>query len=355
MLGEQQLSLKETDRADAQLMRAAPGLAAWLRQRIDGFTKLDDIRRFRGGQSNPTYLLASGAKLFVLRSKPPGALLRSAHAIDREYRVLDALAPSGFPVPHPIAYCDDETITGRAFYLMSFVSGRGFQDPALPSLRVEQRARIYDGLVATLARLHCLDVRALGLDDFGRGDSYLARQLRRWSDQFRASSSAPVAEMERLSERLAATAPLQNGIALIHGDYKLDNLLFDDALTPVALLDWELATLGDPLADFTSLLIQWSLPRDEKTMTGGVSENIDGIPTITAMAANYCALTGRAGLPDLDWYLAYNLFRGSCICQGIAGRIRVGNAASSRAADVAARVPDLLAAATRHAEQAGIL
>lgn len=341
--------------ADTQMMRSAPRLAAWLQAHVDGFSRLTDIRRFHGGQSNPTYLLISGERRFVLRSKPPGALLHSAHAIDREYRVLGALSPSGFPIPRPIAYCDDEAIIGQSFYVMSFVEGHAFQDPTLPMLAPAERRRVYQGLVATLAQLHRLDIQTLGLADFGRGDDYLARQLRRWSDQFRISSSEPVAAMERLSERLEATIPEQTGIVLIHGDYKLDNVLFDDALTPTALLDWELATLGDPLADFTSLLIHWSLPRDPKTMTGGLSVAIPGIPDIIEIVDQYCTLTGRGTLPDLDWYLAYNLFRGSCICQGIAGRIRTGNATSPAAALVAARVPDLLVAATHHADRAGIL
>lgn len=332
-----------------------PKLEAWLRAHIHDDARIEDVRRFSGGQSNPTYLIKTPEKSMVLRRKPPGNLLRSAHAIDREYRIISALHPVGFPVPEPIAYCDDDRVVGTPFYLMEYIDGIGLWDPKLPSLEARDRTLIYEGMIDTLASLHNLDVGELGLSDLGRGDDYLGRQLKRWSEQFRASSDEVVPDMELLASRLAATAPDQSRIVLVHGDYKLDNILFDRKLAPAAVIDWELATLGDPLADFTSLLIHWSLPADEATMTGGVSAQIAGIPEIETLVQRYCRATGRDQMRDLQWYLSYNLFRGSCICQGVAGRVKGGNAFSAVAADVAARVPHFLAASMQHARKADIL
>ena len=237
-------------RLEAYLARAAPGFAGPLQ-----------VRQFKGGQSNPTYLLQTPSRAYVLRRKPPGKLLPSAHAVDREYRVIRVLSTQDFPVAEPVLYCDDAAIVGTPFYVMGFVAGRVFWDPHMPGATVAERASVYDAMNATLARLHSFEPAAIGLGDFGRGENYVGRQVERWSKQYRASETERIEAMERLIEWLPRHVPPSAAVRIVHGDYRLDNMIIAaDAPRVLAVLDWELSTLGDPLADFSYHLMQWVMP-----------------------------------------------------------------------------------------------
>jgi aminoglycoside phosphotransferase (APT) family kinase protein len=315
--------------------------------------------QFRGGQSNPTYRLDTPAKRYVLRRKPFGKLLPSAHAVDREYKVISALHKAGFPAPRTYALCSDDSIIGAMFYVMDMVPGRIIWDATLPTLAKPERGRIYQAEIATLAQLHSYDPASIGLGDFGKPGNYFARQIERWSKQYRASETEKIEPMEQLMAWLPRTVPAQDRVAVVHGDYRLDNMIFH-ATEPrvIAVLDWELSTLGDPLADFTYFLMTWVMPPADKDSAGsrgiaGVDVAALGIPTIDEAVAQYCALTGRTGLPDLDWYFAYNLFRLAAILQGIAGRVRDGTAASAQALQTIKRIWPLAEAGWHYAEQAG--
>jgi aminoglycoside phosphotransferase (APT) family kinase protein len=294
----------------------------------------------------------------VLRRKPPGKLLPSAHAVDREFRVIQALTAKRFPVAQPVLYCADESLTGTPFYVMGFVGGRVFWNPEMPGSNPRERASIYDVMVATLARLHCYDPAGLGLSDFGRGENYVARQVNRWSKQYRASQTQPIDEMERLIEWLPAHIPPSGPVRLVHGDYRLDNMIFDTSSTRVlAVLDWELSTLGDPLADFTYHLMSWVMPSSDPQRPS-IALVVDkpgyGIPNKEQYVARYCELTGRKGLADLDYYFAYNAFRLAGIIQGIVGRVRDGTASNAAAAQNEGRVEPLAKFAYACAQRAGL-
>ncbi len=329
-------------------------LHAWLVRNVGGYEGPLEVRQFKGGQSNPTYLLLTPGRRYVLRRKPFGALLPSAHAVDREYRVLKALHAVGFPVAEPYALCEDAGVIGAVFYVMAMVEGRVVWDASLPGASPEERRAVFDSQLSTLAQLHQLQPEDIGLGDYGRPGNYFARQIDRWARQYRASETDTVAEMDRLIDWLARTVPPQERTSVVHGDYRLDNLMLH-AGEPrvVAVLDWELSTLGDPLADFTYLLMNWALPADGRSGLAGLDLPALGIPSVEETAAAYCRLTGRSGMPDLDWYFAYNLFRLAGILQGIAGRIRDGTAASPHALLMAQRVKPLAAAAWSFAEKAG--
>jgi aminoglycoside phosphotransferase (APT) family kinase protein len=315
------------------------------------------IAQFKGGQSNPTYLIDAASGRYVLRRKPPGKLLPSAHAIDREYQVTRALAAQDFPVARPLLYCADESIIGTAFYVMAHIAGKVFWEPWAPGLGGEERARLFASLNETIARLHSIDPAAAGLNGFGKPDGYVARQIKRWSEQYRASMTESIPEMDRLIDWLPPACPAQAGSAIVHGDFRLDNCIIDQAEPKVlAVLDWELATLGDPLADFTYHLMMWSMPRSERG--GGVGsllghERDPGIPAIETYIEDYCTRTGRAGIPDLNVYLAYNFFRIAAILQGIVGRVRDGTAVNQNAALMASEVRPLAETAWRFAKKDG--
>lgn len=333
-------------------------LAEWLRDRVPGLEGPLTVRQFKGGQSNPTYLVESPERRAVLRRKPPGRLLTSAHAVDREHRVLTALHARDFPVPQPLAYCADEGVVGTPFYVMDHVEGRVFWDPAMPGCAAEERAGVYDSMNETLARLHAFHPGELGLDGFGRPDGYVARQVRRWSEQYRASAADPVPEMERLAAWLPDRVPPTSRPALVHGDYRLDNLIVDPARPRVrAVLDWELATVGDPCADFVYHLMTWVMPRARDGGGTGSLVGLDldglGIPSMEAYAASYARRMGMERIPHLETLMAYNLFRLAAILQGIAGRIREGTATNENAAAMASQVRPLAAAAWDWAERAG--
>jgi len=324
-------------------------LANWMSSHVEGYAGPLTVSQFKGGQSNPTYRLDTPGRAYVMRRKPFGKLLPSAHAVDREFRVISALYKQGFPVAKPYALCMDDAVIGAAFYIMSMEEGRVFWNPTLPKLSREERWAVFKAKIETLARLHQYDPEAIGLGDFGKPGNYFARQVERWTKQYRASETDVIPEMDRLIEWLPKTVPQQERVSVVHGDYRLDNMIFH-ATEPrvIAVLDWELSTLGDPLADFTYLLMQWVMP--------GLAE-VDfkalNIPTMEEASAIYCAATGRAGLANLNWYYAYNLFRLAGITQGIAARIRDGTAANARAAESAARRIPLAQAAWSYAQKAG--
>ena len=325
-------------------------LAAWMQANVPDFSGPLAVRQFKGGQSNPTFQLLTPGKTYVLRRKPPGLLLASAHAVDREFRVISALHPTGFPVARPYALCTDESVIGTIFYVMDMVEGRILWDQSLPHYRPADRGAIFGAKLSTLARLHGADPSALGLGDFGKPGNYMGRQVARWTKQYRASETAPIEAMEKLMGWLPESLPDQERTSIVHGDYRLDNMVLHPSEPRViAVLDWELSTLGDPLADFTYLLMNW--------ITGPIADIADlerhGIPSVDAYIAEYCRLTGRDGLPTLNWYFAYNSFRMAAIVQGVLGRVRDGTANSPQAAAGADRVPKYANAGWAFARKAG--
>jgi aminoglycoside phosphotransferase (APT) family kinase protein len=329
-------------------------LGEWMRGNVEGYRGPLTVSQFKGGQSNPTYRLDTPDRAYVLRRKPFGKLLPSAHAVDREYRVITALHATGFPVARSYGLCTDDSVIGAAFYIMSMVEGRIFWDGTLPGIEPAERRALYESEVRTLARLHQYDPEKIGLSDYGRPGNYFARQIDRWTKQYRASETQTIEPMNRLIEWLPKTTPTQERVSVVHGDYRIDNMIFDaDAPRVAAVLDWELSTIGDPLADFTYVLMNWSMPHEGRSSLGGVDVASLGIPTQEEVVAIYCNETGRAGIPDLEWYFAYNLFRLCGIVQGIAGRVRDGTAASARAMEQASRAVPLAEAAWRHAVRAG--
>lgn len=325
-------------------------LENFLRATVDGFCGPLAVKQFKGGQSNPTYLLETPGRRYVLRRKPPGRLLPSAHAVDREFRVISALRPRGFPVAEPVIYCADERVAGTAFYVMGYVEGRVFWEPHMPGSAPAERRAIYDDMNAIIARLHTYDPVALGLGDFGRGGNYVARQVERWSKQYRTSQTEPIAEMDRLIDWLPAHLPPPAPVRLVHGDYRLDNTIVA-ATEPriIAVLDWELSTLGDPLADFTYHLMQWHMPHsDAGAGTGSlVGRDLEalGLPSMDDYVGRYVARTGLDPRPHLANYLAYNFFRMAAILQGIVGRVRDGTATNENAPAKAQMVQPLAAKA----------
>jgi aminoglycoside phosphotransferase (APT) family kinase protein len=331
-------------------------LESYLAPNIAAFAGPLAVRQFKGGQSNPTYLLTTPARRFVLRRKPPGKLLPSAHAVDREYRVISALHAQKFPVAEPVLYCADESIAGTAFYLMSFVEGRVFWNPDMPGSNPTERTAVYDAMNATLARLHMFDPAAIGLADFGRGENYVGRQVERWSKQYRASETQTIDAMERLIDWLPKNLPPPAPVRLVHGDYRLDNMIIAPAEPKVlAVLDWELSTLGDPLADFTYHLMQWHMPAgdaDTGSLIGCDLKSL-GIPPLAAYIEAYRGRTGLDPRPHLPVYLAYNFFRIAAILQGIAGRVRDGTATSEHAPARAQMVRPLAETAWTFAREAG--
>ncbi|MDG2519985.1 phosphotransferase family protein [Caulobacter segnis] len=330
-------------------------LERWLKANVEGYAGQLEVRQFKGGQSNPTYQLVTPGRKYVLRRKPPGKLLPSAHAVDREFKVISALGKTGFPVAKAYALCEDEGVIGTMFYVMDMVEGRILWDGTLPEYSPPQRRAIYDAEIETLARLHNTDYAAIGLGDYGKPGNYFTRQIDRWTKQYKASETTSIKAMDQLMEWLPATAPSDDATSIVHGDYRIDNMILH-ATEPkvIAVLDWELSTLGNPLADFSYFLMSWVMPGEQR---GGLAEIADlpayGIPTVQEAVDKYCKLTGRDGLPELDWYFAYNLFRLAGICQGIVGRVRDGTAASAHAQLMEARVPLLAAGAWGFAQKAG--
>jgi aminoglycoside phosphotransferase (APT) family kinase protein len=327
-------------------------LAAWLADHVEGFAGPLVVEQFKGGQSNPTYKLTTPGRHYVMRRKPPGKLLPGAHAVDREYRVITALGGQGFPVARSYGLCLDEAVIGTPFYVMEMVEGRIFWDPAFPEVRRDERPAYFDAMNATIAALHRIDPEAAGLGDYGKPGNYFARQIGRWSKQYNEDVEAGrVAAMDRLAAWLPDNIPPDEPRArIIHGDFRCDNMVFH-AREPrvLAVLDWELSTLGHPLADFSYHLMMYRMP---EALAGRDLAALN-IPAEADYVAAYCRRTGREGVPDMDFYMAFNLFRLAGIVHGIKGRLSRGTAASAHAAEMAARLEPLAELAWAQAVKAG--
>lgn len=334
-----------------------PILRKYLTGRVAGFGGPVMISQFDGGQSNPTYRLTTPGGVYVLRRRPPGVLLASAHAVDREFRVMSALFGAGFPVPEPLHLCTDESVIGSQFYLMRFVAGRVFWDCSMPDLSPAERAQVFDSVNATLARLHAFDPQALGLTGFGRPNDYFQRQIARWSRQYEASRSEDIPEMERLIAWLPTAVPPEDGrCSVIHGDFSFHNILIEPSGgRVVAVVDWELSTLGHPLGDLTYHLMEWYRPPgvDLRGTLRGRDLKALGIPTLEEYVDRYCERVGIQLPATLPFYRAFNLFRFAAIAQGVASRAAAGNAAASNAAALGARVRPLAVAGWREALAGG--
>jgi aminoglycoside phosphotransferase (APT) family kinase protein len=328
-------------------------LGRWLEANVEGFLPPFELTKFPSGQSNPTYRIGAASGDYVLRRKPFGQLLPSAHAVDREYRLLAALHPLDFPVPRPLALCSDPEIIGAIFYVMELARGRPYANGALPEFDPATRRSIYEQLVDTLADLHNIDPDAAELSDFGKPGNYFERQVMRWTRQYRDSETDYIPQMERLISFLPETLPEQSRTSIVHGDYRIDNVVFDGDGTLTAVLDWELATLGDPLADFSYLAMQWMMPADGGAGLGGLDLAALGIPSLDEIVERYSVRSGVPVANRLDWYFAYNLFRLTGIVQGIKKRVLDGTASHAEAAEMAKRVPMLAEAAWGFAQKAG--
>ena len=334
----------------------AARLAEFLGDTVTDFEGPLTLRQFEGGQSNPTYLLTTPARKYVLRRKPPGVLLKSAHAVDREFRVMRTLWEAGFPAPEPLVLCEDDSVLGTAFYVMRHVPGRIFLDNAMPDLSREDRAAVFNSVNATLARLHSIDHVALGLGDFGRGGNYFVRQITRWSQQYEASKTEEIDAMDRLIAWLPGAAPQDEETRLIHGDFSFHNILIHPTEPRVAaVLDWELSTTGHPIGDLMYHTMEWYRPPgcDSRGTLRDDDLAALGVPTLAAYVDRYCERAGRAPLENLAFHQAYNLFKTAAIVQGIVGRARDGTAAAAGAAEQAARVRPMAEAAWRFAQEAG--
>jgi aminoglycoside phosphotransferase (APT) family kinase protein len=327
-------------------------LAAWMAREVEGYAGPLEVEQFKGGQSNPTYKLVTPTRAYVLRRKPPGKLLPGAHAVDREYRVITALATEGFPVARTYGLCLDEAVIGTPFYVMEMVEGRIFWDATFPDVRREDRLAYFDAMNATIAALHRIDPEAAGLGDYGKPGNYFARQIGRWSKQYQEDEEAGrVAAMDRLVEWLPANLPPDEPQArIIHGDFRCDNMVFHASEPRVlAVLDWELSTLGHPLADFSYHLMMYRMP----DALGGLDLAALNIPSEADYVAAYCRRTGREGIADMDFYMAFNLFRLAGIVHGIKGRLVRGTASSAHAGEMAARLEPLAELAWAQAVRAG--
>ena len=310
-------------------------LEGWMRDHIDGFRGPLAAEQFEGGQSNPTYKLLSGSGSYVVRRKPAGQLLPSAHAVDREYRVMGALSGTPVPVPEVYALCENDSAIGSAFYVMEFLDGRIFWDPRLPDLAPAERRAMFQSMNTVIAALHSLDYVELGLADFGRPGNYLARQVARWSRQYQASETEKQPAMDRLIEWLPRHLPPEGEPRIVHGDYRIDNLIYHPSEPRViGVLDWELSTIGDPLADFAYHAMAWRVTPELFRGLAGVDFKALGIPSEEEYVAAYGARTGHDRTPDWEFYMVYSLFRLAAIMQGIAKRAIDGTAASHEAVEL---------------------
>ena len=316
-------------------------LAAWMREHVEGFEGPLSVEQFKGGQSNPTYRLVTPGKNYVMRRKPPGLLLKSAHAVDREYAVITALGTTGYPVARTYGLCTDETVIGTWFYIMDCVEGRIIWDSTFPDEPKEQRRAYFDAMNKGMADLHNTDYAAIGLENFGKPGNYFERQIGRWSRQYLEDPEAGrLDSMDKLVEWLPANIPPGDETAIVHGDYRCDNMIFHPTEPTVrAVLDWELSTLGHPLADFTYHLMMYRMPPQDVAGLNGRDLDALGIPSEEEYVADYCRRTGRPdGIPNLDFYLAYNMFRLAGIIHGIRGRVVRGTAASAHAVATSERL-----------------
>jgi len=318
-------------------------LDAFASAHIEGWRGPSRAQKTATGQSNPTYILDNPSGRYVLRRKPPGKLLKSAHMIEREYRVMKALKGQNYPAPEMLALCEDDGVIGTAFYLMRFVEGRIFWDPALAELRREDRRPIFESMCDGLARLHSIDIAAAGLSDYGKPGNYFARQLQRWTEQYRASETETVPDMDRLIDWLGGHVPADDGrIALVHGDWRIDNMIFDSASPRLlAVLDWELSTLGHPFADLAYQCMQWRLPNTGMSRgLAGIDRAAQGLPTEDEYVADYCRRMALKSVPDWPFLIAFSFFRVAAIVQGVYKRALDGNASNpERAREMGAGLP----------------
>lgn len=329
-----------TAAANPPVREVAPGhrfdpapLETWLKRHVEDFGEGMIVQQFQGGASNPTFLLTTDKGRYVLRKKPPGQLLASAHQVDREFRVMKALE-GHVPVPRMRALCTDEAIIGTTFYVMDFLPGRIFRDAALPDLTPAERAAVYDELNATLARLHAVDYEAVGLGDYGRAGGYFERQVARWTKQYRGAETDPIPEMEALIERLPARIPADDSVSIAHGDYRLENVMFHPTEPKlIAVLDWELSTIGHPLADLAYNGFLWRSHSPTWGSLDGVDFATSGIPTEAEYVDAYRRRTGRAEIADWPFYMAFGIFRLASISQGVYRRTLSGQLASDRPAE----------------------
>jgi aminoglycoside phosphotransferase (APT) family kinase protein len=308
-------------------------LEHYLKAHMKGFDGPLGVQQFGGGQSNPTFLLSAGGKRYVMRKKPPGQLLKSAHQVDREYRIMKALAATDVPVPKMHLLCEDESVVGTAFYVMDFLEGRIFRDPQLPGLPPAERAAIYDSMNDVLARLHKVDFAKAGLGDFGRPGNYFERQIARWITQYRAAQTDQIEDMERLIEWMPKNIPADDSISIAHGDYRLENTIFHPTEPRmIAVLDWELSTIGHPLADLAYNCMGYHVQNPRQGGLVGVDFTATGIPAEQDYVAKYCARVGRDSIENWTFYLSFSVFRLASIAQGVYKRGLDGNASSETAA-----------------------
>jgi aminoglycoside phosphotransferase (APT) family kinase protein len=357
MSSGRQATFSGTKEVERHLQFDESRLTNYLEKHIKGFAGPLTVKRFKGGQSNPTYQLITPGRNYVLRRKPPGELLPSAHAVDREFRIISALNATEFPVPKALVLCADTSIVGTMFYVMDMVEGRVFWDMALPDLSPAERTAIYDAKIRTLAEFQAIDYRAVGLEGFGKTSDYFARQIHRWGKTYVASETEKIDDMDRLNDWLPKNIPADDAVSLIHGDYRMDNMIFHPTEPRIiAVLDWELATIGHPLGDFTYHLCPWLLPPIENRVSSLVGLDLPalGIPTEAQYTQRYCELTGRSGIPNLDYYRAYTVWRMAAIYQGIIKRVQEGTAANAEAPTEATMVRTFAATAMEYAHKAGL-
>ncbi len=329
-------------------------LTAWFEANVEGFEGPISYSKFKGGQSNPTYRIDTPGQSYVLRRQPFGKLLPSAHAVDREYKAMHALGPTGFPVPKTYGLCEDPDVIGSKFFVMGLADGRNLWDGKLPGFSKEDRRAIYNAMIDTMADMHLKKPDEIGMGDFGKPTDYCARQIARWTKQYKLSETEHMPRMERLIEWLPQTIPPQHESSIVHGDYRLDNLIFHKTENRViAVLDWELSTLGDPIADFSYLMLNWHTESVNRAGLLGVDLEELGIPTTQEAVERYVARTGYP-VPPMDWYFSYNLFRLAGIIQGIKKRVIDGTASSAHAKETSERVSPLVDRAYEFAVKAGM-
>lgn len=321
-------------------------LQRYLQENVNGFGALDSVDKFSDGQSNPTYLIKSGAAKYVLRAKPPGKLLKSDHAVDREFRVMQGLAGTNVPVPKMLHLTDDTSPMGTQFFVMEYLDGRIFWDPALPEISKPERAALYDSMNATLAALHSIDPTSVGLGDYGKPGNYFERQVSRWSQQYKAAQTQNLPDADHVMDWLTANMPADDGVsAIVHGDYRIDNMIYaKDSAKILALLDWELSTLGHPLADLAYQCMHWRLPNAaEFKSLAGLDRTTLGIPTEAEYVAKYCERRGTMVPDNWNFYLVFSYFRFLAIVQGVLKRALDGNASNPKNNDMIAGFVALLA------------
>ena len=329
-------------------------LTEWMQANVAGFEGPLHLTKFKGGQSNPTYKVEAKSGNYVLRRKPFGPLLPSAHAVDREYKVQNALNQAGFPAARQFGLCTDDSVVGSWFYIMDMVDGKTIWDGAMPGAAPEYRRQTYFAMIDTLAALHNVDVAAAGLSDFGKPGNYFGRQVDRWTKQYKLSETEHMPDMERLIEWLPATLPEQTRTSVVHGDYRIDNMIWaKDKPEVLAVLDWELSTLGDPLGDFSYVCMAYVTDNAGRSGVADLDRKALGIPELDEVVERYCAATGRDSLPDMNWLFAYNFFRLAGILQGIKKRVIDGTASSAHAKAQSDRVQPLVDRAWEFAVKAG--